>query len=680
MRDSSRLARRALGGLLLGLVIIPCYGVLNTSRTGLAGNLVTAQYELYTEFMWAGLLLVLPFALLGGVLGSRIPALSLSSDRLGALRNDAAWTLLLAALAFALTLAFSHLVLSGKPNQIDAFAQALHARYWAEGRLAGPTDDLGGFWAIQNSLFTERGWVSQYPPGHVALLALGFALGVPSVAGPLLAGVTVVFATLLARRLFPDDAWIARLGPLLLAVSPFFIALSGSFMNHVTAAAFTTIGAYALLRAWQDNPAWAYAAGAAFAYAFATRPLTTLATGLALAATLPLLAAGPVTVRRFLALHTRALVGAAPLITLLLTYNRYFFGSPLRMGYDLAMGPDMALGFGRDPWGNTYGFMEALGYTSGDLLALSINLLETPIPAVPVIALFLMLAPRIEPAVRVLIAWALTPVLANALYWHHGLFMGPRMLHEAAPAWALLLAAAAIGLVRMVPAGWRFDVRAAVTVALVGALCFGIGYMAPQRLASYGVGWFDIVRTPVPQLAEPGLVFVHDAWTGRVGTSLSSAGLRLDQIETLLRQNSTCDVHQVATRYTDGRSAEAATLLGRLDTVPRPDRLPPEVEIAPGDRIRVRAGERLAPDCVRHVRSDRFGILDVTPLLWQGDLPDGRIRGALFARDHGPARNAELMSRYPDRIPWLYAVVDSTGEARLLPYDEGTDLLWGDAP
>jgi hypothetical protein len=677
---SAELPRRALGVLLLGLVLIPCYRLLRHPRTGLAGNLVIPQYDLYAEFMWAGLLLVLPFALIGGLLGARMGSVGVSRPAAGSWMRPLAWALLLSAVCFLLTLAFSMLVLEGKPNLIDALAQALHARYWSEGRLAGPVDDGGGFWAIQNSLFTDRGWVSQYPPGHVALLALGFALGVPWVVGPVLAGATVLGAALLARRLFPDDAWVARLGPLLLAVSPFFIALSGAFMNHVTAAAFTTLGAYALVRAWQDRPAWAFAAGAAFAYALATRPLTTLAAGLALTATVPFVAAGKLSIRRFAGVQVRAIIGAAPLVLLLLLYNAHFFGSPFRMGYDVAMGPDMALGFHRDPWGNMYGLREAVGYTAGDLLALSINLLETPIPVVPVVALFLVLARAIDPGTRILLAWALAPVAANALYWHHGLFMGPRMLHEASPAWALLTAAAGVGLLRLLPRGVRFDARAAVATAFVGALAFGIGYLAPQRLASYGGGWFDIVRTPVPDLPGPGLVFVHDAWTGRVAMTLSGNRLRLDQIETLLRQNSTCDVHRVAAHLAAGRPADARTALQRLDTVPRPDRLPPELEIAPGDRIRVRPGERLDDDCVRQVRSDRFGILDVTPLLWQGDLPESRARGPLFARDHGPARNAALIRRYPERTPWLYAVVDSTGEPRLLPYDDGSALLWGDAP
>lgn len=678
------MVRRAGGLVLLALAILPLYRVLAAPETGLAGGGTVHIVDIYYEFTWTGLMLVLPVALLSAILlrGERADAVmsvlaraAAPVRRLGAAR----FGLLLAVVSGLLTLAFTHFVLEGRPNFVDSLAQMAQARIWADGRLAGPGGSDGAFWLIQNTLLTERGWVSQYPPGHVALLALALALGMPSALGAVLVGLTVFFATLLAARLFPDDPVQARVAPALLAVSPFFLFLGGSFMNHATAALFTTIGAYGLCRAWQDRPGWAYVAGAAFAFSFATRPLATLAMGLGIALTLPMLAVGPVTIRRFLALHARTLAGALPLLLAFFAYNTHFFGGPLRMGYEAALGPDMSLGFHRDPWGNMYGLLQAIGYTSADLISLNVSLLESPIPAVAVIALFLVLAPRIDAGARVLMGWAFAHVAANLFYWHHGQFMGPRMLHEAAPAWVLLFTVSAFSLVRRLPRAvpgrpdWQAAVGGAVTVAVVAGLLF----LAPQRAASYGREWLDITRTPVPQIGEPSLVFVHDAWTGRIAMTLAAHGYRFDEIETLLRQNTTCTVHELALATVAGDDAAAGELLQRLDRVPRPDRLPPAIEIAPGDLMRLRPGDRLSADCLREVHSDRFGILDIAPLFWKGDVPGGTPRGTLYVRDLGPERNAALIAREPGRSAWVYAVA-ADGGLTLMPYEQGMDLLWSE--
>jgi len=671
---------RVIGAALLVLSTLPVYRILAVPRTGLAGNFTVSLLDVYSEFIWTGLFLMLPVALLCGLfLRNDVLDRIVASLRTPRHLRTTHYAVMLGSLSFGLALIFTFTALDGRPNNIDSLAQMLHARFWAEGRLAGPVSDTG-FWAIQNSLFTERGWVSQYPPGHVALLAVALLVGAPAALGACLVGLTVFVATLLARRLFPDDRVLARVAPALLAVSPFFVLVGGSFMNHVTVAVGVTFGAYALLRGWQDNPRWAYAAGAAFAYSFATRPLSTLAMAAAIVATVPFLAPERITRARFIGVHSRAFLGGAPITAAFFAYNAYFFGGPLRMGYDLALGPNMRLGFHRDPWGNMYGLREALGYTSADLTTLSVNLLETPIPSVAVIGAFLLLMPRVRPAVRMLLAWSLLPLLSNMLYWHHGMFMGPRMLHEASPAWVLLFGVAAIQLARRAPRVpiRRFNVRTAVAGSFTASLLFGLGYLAPQRAASYGGNWLAVTRTAVPQTDAPALVFVHDAWSGRVAMTLAATGYRLDQVETLLRQNSTCTVHQLALQSAAGERRAAAALHARLDTVPRPDHLPMSIEIAPGDMIRVRAGDQLTPECIREIESDRFGILDVAPLLLQGDLPGSQARGALFVRDLGPERNAELIRQHSDRTPWLYTLLDSKGEPQLLPYDEGSSMIWGE--
>jgi hypothetical protein len=156
--DPLALLRRLLGCVLLVFAVAPLYRLLDPSRSGLAAENTIATMDIFADLITAGLLVLIPVALLGArlVTPSAEQRLRSGAGRLASvgIRRVAAAA---AAVGFGIALAFGLLVLEGKPNMIDAFAQVLHARYIAEGRLAGPVDDGGGFFTIQNSLFTERG-------------------------------------------------------------------------------------------------------------------------------------------------------------------------------------------------------------------------------------------------------------------------------------------------------------------------------------------------------------------------------------------------------------------------------------------------------------------------------------------------------------------------------------------
>jgi hypothetical protein len=681
-RGTLRWARVVLGIVLVLLVALPMYRLLDPAETGLAGEYTLFISDIHTAFVWNGFLLLVPVALAGGLFARHrarhaLLAVShlLARPGLSLFAGAAAGVAVCAGITFAL------LVLDGRPNHVDSLAQLLHARFWADGRLAGPDSTNGEFWLIQNSLFTERGWVSQYPPGHIAVLTLFLVLGVPWLAGPLLMSATVLFICLSVHRLVPDVR-AARLLSVLPVISPFFIALGASYMNHITAAAFCAVAAYALIRAWQDQRlGWAVLAGAAFGYALLTRPFSTAAVGAALALAIPFSMPRRPSATAFVRNIGLLVAGSLPFVTLLFAYNSYFFGHPLLFGYNVALGPEMTLGFHRDPWGNLYGVREAVGLTSADLLALSVTLMEAPLAAVAVIGVFLAVTPRLSAAERVFSAWALAPVAANFLYWHHGLFMGPRMLHEVAAPWAVLFGLAVWRIARLLPctlgAAPRWNPRAAFVTATVTAVLLGAVWLAPQRLATYGGAHVEVSRVPPVSVARPALVFVHDAWTARIMATLSSRGYRLDTIETLMRQNSTCQLQSLADAALAGDNQRTALLLAGLDTVPRAARLPPVTEIAPGNKIRVSPGETLTEACLEQIRSDTAGTIDLAPLLWLGDLPGSDPSGVLYVRDFGPEHNHRMLDRYADREPWFYMVPYSgTITPELYPYDVGIRKRW----
>ena len=659
------IAMRAFGALLLILSLLPLYELLGP-QTGLAGAATRELAAAYAALALAGTLLVL----LPGIVTARLgmPRRLLQGARTSILRpSTLPYALLLGVIAAAAAGAFSTVVLHRQPNLIDAMAQLQHARYFADGQLAAPAADWGAFWHIQQTVITQNGWVSQYPPMHSAMLALGLLAGAAWLVGPLLLGTAGVAVTLIAERLLPNEPLLARTAALLTALSPFLIAHAGAYMSHTTAAAFGALAIYFALRAVQSLP-WSLACGAALGALFGTRPLTAVAAGIPVVVITWIFAEqrdARAIVRRVAAIAA----GAAPLIALIALYNAHFFGSPFTFGYTAAQGPSGDLGFGVDPWGNRYGIVEAIAYTSAELTALGVALLESPLPIVPLIGLFLLLLPRLERATIVLLAWAAAPALLHVAYWHHGIFMGPRMLNETAPAWILLATVAAFRIVQRLPHSARvlpaYSPRALAAGALLAAFVVGPLVFGPLRLAAY--------RTPpLPHVAPadtPALVFVHGGWTSRLAMRLASAGMRLDSVETALRQNSTCAVQQYANARAAGRSAE-------LDFAPRAVELPPQMLISPGNRVRVTPGEQWSADCAREANADRNGVLDVSRLLWHGDLPGLSGAGVMYARDMGPELNEQLLRTFPERTPFLLLIPAPDAEPVLTAYEPGIAALW----
>jgi hypothetical protein len=674
-------AFRFLGAILLLLTVFPIYRIVASSGSGRIAADVVQAAETARTLTLLGTFIMLTL----GVLASRFIDPARFDERVAGIGSGLTavrmtwFAAALAIVATVITAVFSTVVLDGKPNLIDAMVQLTQARFVAAAHLSGPVDTLTEFWHLPNSIVTRNGWVSQYPPGYLVLLGIGMRLGILSLIGPILVGVTVFFSALAAERLFPDDRIVARIGAILLAFSPFVVGLAGAYMNHIGAAAFIAIAVYCALRSRDSGSfGWAVLSGAAVGAVFSIRPLTGVVAALVVGAVWTIVPRdGGV---KSLALKVvGATIGIVPFFIALGAYNRHFFGSPFRFGYSAAVGPLVAPGFHRDPAGHWYGPAQALGYTSSDLTTLGMFLLESPISVVFVVAVFLLVARRFAAGTRILVIWALLPVVANALYWHHGIFMGPRMLNEWSAAWALLTAAAAVGLVRRIPAQKSFGnyfPRAGLTLAFALAWVAGVVYLGPQRLVRYGGSWMASARLAVPKTSTPALVFVHGGWPTRIAVRLTSHGLRGDSVEAAMALNPTCDVDQFASWYATRSPGDSVPVPLNFDfDTPSPTQ---RIDVAQGDQIRYTTGKPLTRGCHREVASDTLGVIDISPLVWQGDLPGAERGAAMIVRDLGPDRNAQLIKRYPARVPMMLIREVKEGPPKLVPYDIGVKLLWPD--
>jgi hypothetical protein len=688
----SNLVRRGqqlLGAALLLFAFAPIYRLMDTSGEAPFRETSVGIAESTLQLAWWGTVVTI---LLSGVLAVLLPTawVRLRAERgIELLMRPATGTYALALALVALGVAslVATRLYQGFFTNVDEIASYLHARYLAAGMLAGPTHGLPEFWLIPNTLVVPEGWVSQYPPTHLVAMGVLERLGLPSFLGPVSYGAMVGLLTLSLVRLLPGEAALARVAALLVSVCPLLFFLGGGSLNHVTTGALLSAALYAMLRGRDGHAGWSVVAGLAVGLAVADRPLTGLILGTAFVLGVwgppALKASGSGT--RWLAVRLAGLgAGGMPIAVLLGWYNARLFGDPRTLGYLAAFGDRHRLGFHADPWGSYYGIADAVAFTSTDMLAAGVQLLETPYPATALIGAALLSGMRLPRGGGVLLAWALVPVLANAYYWFHS----ARMLFEAAPAWVALYVLAAAHLVTggETPPSTSGRAIALARDACVWALVFGVLYAAglnlPSRWNSYT--WtqdtLDRIRAPILPTEVPSIVFVHASWNERLSSTLQGAGgMRQDSIISALRRNTNCQLQAYAL------AREARVRHGLDVTLPAVDLdqspgAPADIErpASPsGATLRIRRGERFSDVCLRELRSDRFGAVALAPLLWQGDLPGIEMGRDLFVRDFGPERNQRVLELYPERTAFVFTPTMADGAPEIMPYDDAMTLLWG---
>jgi hypothetical protein len=662
---------RLLGLLLLVGAYAPLHRLLDPERTGPAGEATRQAAESAWGVALYGTLVVVGAALVLTILvPSDAPArvLARMADLL-ARPGRYLYAGVAAVLASVLSLAVAVYLYHGYPTSVDEMAQLYHAQALTAGRLAVPLPGDATAWIIQNGLVTPEGWASIYPPFHTVLLALGLGLGAPWLVGPLVVGVATWASSLSFEEHLGSRR--GRVAALVLAVCPFWLLLGATYLSHATAAACIALVLWTGHRARDGGLGWAVASGAAMGAAVTARPWI----GLVSSATLLVVSWWPA--RDRVGPRVGALVaGGLPFAALLGWWNTRLFGSPFRLGYSAAYGPPHSLGFHVDPWGNLYGPAEALAYTGADLVQLGAHLLQTPLPLLALIGVALLLGLRGR-SVTPFLAWAATAVAANALYWHHGVHMGPRMLYESTPAWvALFVSAAAYLTSDAVPrarlrrgAGW------AVAAAAAGAFLLVPGVL--ESAAERSDDGRNVARLPNPRAERPTLVFAHGSWSSRAVARLAGAGMRRDSVETALRRNDMCMLDLYA-RWREASPQDRASIpLPEVDLEPlpgTPDHLR-RYTLSAGNRVWVADGALRDQACALNARGDQVGAVELEPLVWQAPpLPD---RPIVLARDMGPEINARVLEAMGDPPAFIYVPVELGSEAPiLLDYDDGMSLLW----
>ncbi len=228
------------------------------------------------------------------------------------------------------------------PVTADEQSYLFQAHLFAEGRIRRETPTIPEPFLYSMIIMDEEvGWLSRYPPGHPAWLALGIRMGSPFLAIALAAGLGMALTAWCARGLGASSLFAV----ILLFLSPWYVFMYGTMLSHATGfvAVALMVGAYVAWRQGGGN-AWAVIAGLAWGWLFTNRTYT------AVLMALPMGVHALWTVwesrDRQSIRGAGFFAGAAAVgVLIVMVYNYAAVGNPLTMTY-LYFDPSDRLGFG----------------------------------------------------------------------------------------------------------------------------------------------------------------------------------------------------------------------------------------------------------------------------------------------------------------------------------------------
>jgi hypothetical protein len=370
------------------------------------------------------------------------------------------------------------------PHVQDSVADLFQARIFALGRLSAPAPRYSEFFSFQFVVVHGGQWFGKYAPGWALLLAVGVIAHAAWLVNPLLGGINVILTYLLARELYGRA--VAILSALLVAISPFFLFLTGEYMAHGATLAYLSGAAVCLLLgvrgAGTRRQTWLLLAGAGFLLGMAgiTRQFDAIAWAIPL---------GIVAIakrrRRILGDIGPLALGLAIPTAFLLFDDWRLTGSPWTQPYTLWSADDRP-GFGATigPLGHTVG--EGIWNLGFNLQSLLTDLFGWPFYLTLAFAAlpFLLCRARREDWLGASIVGLLAALYVT--YWGNGVMYGPRYYYTAIPWLAMLTVRGLVELYRLLlrlPSRQRDPMAAAGAVGLLTLLLVAYAasvYLPPQ--------------------------------------------------------------------------------------------------------------------------------------------------------------------------------------------------------
>lgn len=176
------------------------------------------------------------------------------------------------AAMFVGSLVFRLLALDRQAITDDEATYVFIARTLLAGRLLNPPPEEPDFFRNQFVVLNDHAWYGKYPIGHPLWLALGEALHLRDVMGPLAGALCVALTYQVGCRFGSRQR--AALGAVLLCASPHFVATCATLLSQPTSCLALLLGCWLLLRAQERTSVLdAALAGAVFGFGILVRPL-----------------------------------------------------------------------------------------------------------------------------------------------------------------------------------------------------------------------------------------------------------------------------------------------------------------------------------------------------------------------------------------------------------------------
>ncbi|HEU4565473.1 MAG TPA: hypothetical protein VFS05_12510 [Gemmatimonadaceae bacterium] len=357
---------------------------------------------------------------------------------------------LVAALALVAGVVAGRVVLGDVPHVSDEVAYQFQARTMALGRLALDAPRLPAFFDITHTMVDGGKWFGIMNPGWPAILAAGYAAHLAWLVNPLLAALTLV----LFYRFFTGAGYTplqTRIAVLILAISPFALWMSGTYMAHTANLFLFALFAWSWVRMFASGGlGWGVLAGGALGLNMLVRPVDAMAVALPFGIQLLVRAARE---RRWIAHLAVVGVVAGGIAALTLLYNRALMGSPLTMPmteyfvrrnpherFGIGFGPNMGTKMHGDEWPGYYP-SDAPRVSSYRLVQLLQDVLGLPLLLLGAIVFTAWHRPRRWSEWHlVLVGSALSLFAVYLLHFYHGIAYGSRHYFLALPALAMMIA------------------------------------------------------------------------------------------------------------------------------------------------------------------------------------------------------------------------------------------------
>jgi len=554
--------------------------------------------------------------------------------------------------------AFNH-----RPHLVDTIGQLFHAKIFAAGKLytSAPTDY--SFFMTPHMVVDEGRFYSQYPPGHIAVIALGLLFNMPWLFCIALAAGSLPLLYLFVRDAYDRDT--ATLATFLLGLSPFFLFMSGSYMNHITELFFVLL-ALRSFQCWEQNkhPLLSMSIlGISGGILFLVRPFTAIIVGVVfLFLVLPKLFSN-----RIKLLQTAlGALSAMPFALFMLYYNAQTTGSSLLPGYTKLWGHGHGLGFHIDPWGDLHTPLRGILKQTAQILELNEFLFEFPFPALIPLGALLIFSKRLKLWDLRLLLFFLTFPVAYIFYWHRDSFLGPRFLYVTIAFLIPLTASALVTVYRwsqgktiglegiLKPVNMRVFFLSIMAISYLYLAFFSLPpryKIYSQLMRSFKIEFQeDIGQGNINQ----GLIFVAVSWGHRIISQLRGAGISASLVQAAYRKVDSCDLQHLLLDYQKGTISQEI-LKNKIENLLNTARPVSFIEgISKDKTLRFwenRKVNTLTPECVDELEYDQMGFTNYAPFF--ADNNPNLSPPFVFATDLR-SRNLELISQHPELKPYLY--------------------------